>query len=96
MKTDRPRLVALGDAIAQLQSSCGGEIELSHLLRCSCPTVAAYRNGRRCPSRMTCLQLARICAILDGPQTTRTLDYWMALARPETQATASQATPGEG
>ena len=57
-------------------------MELSRLLRCTRVTVAAYRNGARMPSRMTCRQLERICAILDGPQTTRTFAYWMAITRP--------------
>jgi hypothetical protein len=71
---------ALGRAIAVVQSSCGGERELAFLLHCTPTTVKNYRNGKHRPSRLACLQLARICRTLDGPDSTRTAAYWQELA----------------
>jgi len=71
---------AFGRALAAVQSSCGGELELAFLLHTTRRTIANYRNGKHFPSHLVCLQLARICRTLDGPESTRTIEYWEQLA----------------
>lgn len=73
-------LDSLGRAIAIVQASCGGETELALLLHCTPRTVMKYRNGQTRPSYLGCLQLARICRTLDGPDSLRTVEYWQGLA----------------
>lgn len=76
-------LDGLGRAIQHVQASCGGEQELAFLLHCAPTTVANYRNGHTRPGHLVCLQLARICRTLDGPESLRTIEYWRQLARGE-------------
>lgn len=88
---------AFGRAIAILQSSCGGERELAFLLHVRPYTVAGWRNGKHRPSYLVCLQLARICRTLDGPESTRTAEYWYSLTGLESVATPAPApAPEEG
>lgn len=67
-------------AFAVVQASCGGEGELARALHCTTRTVQNYRNGKTRPSHLVCLQLARICRLLDGPESERTVEYWEELA----------------
>lgn len=92
---------ALGRAIAVVQASCGGQLELAMLLHVTPNTIANWRNGKHAPGEFACLQLARICRTLDGPASIRTVEYWLELAghltAPETGATSSPAAgPEEG
>ena len=70
---------SLERAITIVQSSCGGESDLAFLLHVQPRTVMPYRTGRHKPSPLVCLQLARICRTLDGPESLRTVEYWESL-----------------
>ena len=73
-------------AFCLVQASCGGEGELALLLHCTHRTVQNYRHGHTRPSRLVCLQLARICRTLDGAESLRTAEYWQELAGIEVPA----------
>ena len=66
--------------IGRVEELCGGEQELALLLHVTPRSVRDYRVGKYRPSRFVCLQLARICRTLDGPDSERArADYWLAL-----------------
>ena len=70
--------------IALVMKQCGGEQELALLLHVKPRSVWGYRANRYRPSKFVCLQLARICRTLDGPDKPRAdPHWWMALDRAE-------------
>jgi hypothetical protein len=70
----------LGQALGEVQVSCGGEQALAFQLHITTRVLQNYRSGHTRPRYLVCLQLARICKTLDGPNTPRDVDYWMDLA----------------
>jgi hypothetical protein len=68
--------------IRTVARQCGGERELALLLHVQPRSIWGYRAAKYRPSKFVCLQLARICRTLDGPDQPRAdPNWWLALDR---------------
>lgn len=75
----------MAQEISRVQQQCGGAEELGLLLHIRPRSVWGYRANKYRPSKFVCLQLARICRTLDGPEAPRAqVEWWLALDREET------------